>query len=76
MPRRLLENKIPLTFLLALMVHGVAIVWWASNLTTKVDAQEVRLSQTEVARSGLKDRLVRIETIVERVEKKLDLLAK
>lgn len=71
------DKKAPvLTLVLAAAVHGVVIVWWASGLTSRVDAQEVRVTQNEQLRSSLRERLVRIETIVERVEKKLDILAK
>jgi hypothetical protein len=59
-----LDKKTPLlTLLLAVGLHGCVIVWWASNLTTRVDAHDAKIANIEVARFENRERIVRIEQL-------------
>jgi hypothetical protein len=59
-----LDKKTPLlTLLLAVGLHGCVIVWWASSLSTRVDAHDAKLVNIEVARFENRERIVRIEQL-------------
>jgi Na+-transporting methylmalonyl-CoA/oxaloacetate decarboxylase gamma subunit len=55
---------------LAILVQTIAFVWFLSRLASRVDALEK--DQVETNRKAVPDRLIKIETIVEIIQRQQD----
>jgi hypothetical protein len=65
------DKRIPLALIVTIIIQSGAAIWWASSLSSRVSWLEERISAT----SDQRDRIIRVETILERIEKKVDRIA-
>lgn len=63
-----LDKRVPIALIVTLVLQSAAIVWWASGVEARVNANTRELEE----QSDTRERLVRIETILERLERRLD----
>lgn len=57
--------------LLAIGLQTAAVIWWAANIHSRVASLEKRVDSA----ADQRDRIIKLETILERLEKKIDKLA-
>lgn len=83
-----LDKRVPLAFILALLIQTGGFVWYASKLDSRVAEQEhaladvrSRISDVDHIRDGTRDRVTKLETQGEavrdnlaRLERKIDFL--
>jgi hypothetical protein len=69
------DKRVPialiLTFVGTMIIQSGAVVWWASSISSRVNTLETRVETM----SDQRDRIIRVETILERIEKKVDRIA-
>ena len=63
-----LDKKVPLALVAAIVGQTLAAVWFASAMHSRVGVLEERVS----AMADQRDRIIRMETILDRIEKKID----
>lgn len=66
-----LDKRIPLALILAIGIQTAGAIWWAATINSRVGVLEERLD----AMTDQRDRIIRVETILERIETKLDRIA-
>jgi len=62
-----LDRKVPIALILALILQTTGAIWWASNQATRLDAVE----RWQIDNKTTAERLVRVETILERIDRRL-----
>lgn len=61
-----LDKRVPISLIVAILLQTATVIWWGSSLTERVNTLEAQLSGTQ----DIRERLVRIETILERLERR------
>lgn len=64
-----IDRRIPVALIFALLVQFVGGVWVASSAFERIGQHERRITALETAASSIPERLVRIEVILERLER-------
>ncbi|GIK50367.1 MAG: hypothetical protein BroJett013_30640 [Alphaproteobacteria bacterium] len=62
-----LDKRVPIALIAAIMTQAAGVVWWGSQLATRVDV----LERTLVAATDDRERLVRVETTVQSIDQRL-----
>jgi hypothetical protein len=69
------DKRVPialiLTFVGTMIIQSGAVVWWASSISSRVNTLETRVETM----SDQRDRIIKVETILERIERKVDRIA-
>ena len=73
-----LDKRVPIALIAALAIQTAGIVWWASTLESRINDATRRIELSErrneedrlMIHNGI-NRLVRIETILERIERSI-----
>lgn len=65
------EKGVPLAMLAAVAIQAIGLVWWASSVNSRVAQLEVN----NVNARNFEGRIIRLETILERIDRKLDRIA-
>jgi hypothetical protein len=63
-----LDKRVPLALILTIVIQTAGLVWWASNLTERVNS----LERTQEATAPQADRLTRVEVRLESVQSGID----
>jgi hypothetical protein len=63
-----LDKRVPLALILTIVIQTAGLVWWASNLTERVNS----LERTREATAPQADRLTRVEVRLESVQSGID----
>jgi hypothetical protein len=63
-----LDKRVPLALILTIVIQTADLVWWASNLTERVNS----LERTREATAPQADRLTRVEVRLESVQSGID----
>lgn len=61
-----LDKRVPLALMLAIGIQTAAMGAWVGSINTRVDRLEIEAAGS----SEIRERLVRIETILERLERR------
>lgn len=67
-----MDRTIPVALVFMIFMQTVAAIWWASNLSSRVQAAESSISQIDTTVALRGERITRLETMLEGVGKKLD----
>lgn len=62
-----LDKRVPLALIIALIAQTITFGMWVGSINTRVDQLEARADDTQ----GLRDRLIRIETLQETILERL-----
>ena len=62
-----LDKRVPIAMILTIFIQTAGIIWWAAGIQAQVSANTREIQE----QSDTKERLVRIETILERLERRL-----
>lgn len=62
-----LDKRVPIALIVTLFLQTASIVWWASSLSERVTALESWRTDNRLT----SERLVRLETILDRIDKRL-----
>lgn len=62
-----LDKRVPIALIATIFVQTAGIIWWAAGITAQVNANARAIEE----QSDTRERLVRIETILERLERRL-----
>jgi hypothetical protein len=63
-----LDKRVPLALILTIVIQTAGLVWWASNLTERVNS----LERTQEATAPQAGRLTRVEVRLESVQSGID----
>lgn len=62
-----LDKRVPIAMIAAIVIQTTGIIWWAASMQAQVNANSREIQE----QSDTRERLVRIETILERLERRL-----
>ncbi len=63
-----LDRRVPVALIITIVMQTIGIVWWAANLSARVDALELRIRE---ARDN-QNRIIRLEANQAAVSRRLD----
>ena len=63
-----LDKRVPVALIITIVMQTIGIVWWAANLSARVDALEVRIREARDNQS----RIVRLEANQAAVSRRMD----
>lgn len=63
-----LDKRVPIALIATLTLQTCGIIWWAAGINAQVQANTLAIAE----QSDTRERLVRIETILERMERRLE----
>jgi len=63
-----LDKRVPVALILAIFIQTIAGAWWLATLNNRVSNAELWISRND----KLETRLTKMETILERIERKIE----
>lgn len=62
-----LDKRVPITLIFAIFIQTASAFWWASQMESRVEV----LERENLVVHELSERLVKVETILERIDKSI-----